>query len=357
MRRVLISVGEPSGDRLAAELVRALGGQVRVEGVIGPALAAAGAHPVDGAVPMPGAMGLVEVIRHLGTIRRNRRALIRALDTRPDLYITVDSHAFHAPLARAARARGIPVVGYVAPQIWAWRPARAQGIAEQWSEILCLFAFEPALYTRWGGRATWVGHPVRDRVGPSRREPGVVALFPGSRPSEVRRHLAVFLAAAAALPSTERLVALPAGVSPDPAHPDRHPYAPQIALDGARLVGTAEALSRAERALCKSGTITLELAVAGVPFVVAHRVSWLTWLVGRALVRGVKHLALPNVLAGRPVVAEFVQHFDAPALTAALAQAIVPPAPDLGPPGASARAAERVRVWLTPGSRPDREPG
>ncbi len=343
MRRVLISVGEASGDRLGAELVAALGGQVRVEGVLGPALLAAGAHPVAGSCPMPGAMGLGEVVRHLGVIRRNRAAVLAALDSRPDVYVTVDSYEFHAPLARAARARGIPVVGYVTPQVWAWRPGRARGVARTWTELLCLFPFEPALFTRWGGTATWVGHPVRDRVGPSAREPGVVAIFPGSRPAEVRRHLAVFLGAARRVSPRELLVAVADRL---PADPTVHPLAPGVPLGTARLVTGAEALARAERALTKSGTTTLELAAAGVPFVVAHRVSWLTWMVGRALVRGVRHLALPNVLAGREVVPEFVQRFDEAQLAAALAGAPDAPVVDLGPPGAAGRAADRIRALL-----------
>lgn len=343
MPRLLISVAEPSGDRLGAELVAALGGQVRVEGLVGPALQAVGALALPGSVPMPGVMGVAEVVRHLGTLRRNRRAVLAALDTRPDLFLTVDSHAFHAPLAAAARARGVPVVGYVTPQVWAWRPGRARAVAATWDELLCLFPFEPPLFTRWGGTATWVGHPAVDRVGPSRREPGVLALFPGSRPAEVRRHLAPFLAGARGFGAREILVAVPEGT---PHGVSRHPLAPEVPLDGARLAPTREALARAERALSKSGTVTLELALAGVPYVVAHRVSPLTWWIGRTFVRGVSHLALPNVLAGRTVVPEFLQTFDGPALSRALADACVPPLPDLGPPGAAGRAAARVRARL-----------
>jgi len=324
--RVLISVAEPSGDRLAAEVVRALG-QARVEGLLGPRLRAAGAVDTGGTETMPGAMGVVEVLGQLGRARRNRRALSAALDTRPDLFLTVDSSAFHLPLAREARAKGIRTVGLVSPQLWAWRPGRAPRVAAAYDQLLCLFPFEPALYAGTSLDARWVGHPVVDRVGPSRRDERVIAIFPGSRPSEVAQHLEVFLDAARRLAPKELLVA-----SPTP-----------FEVPGATVVPPEEALARADRALCKSGTVTLELCAARIPFVVAHRVHPLTWWLGRALVRGIRHLSLPNILAGREVVREFRQDLDPARLAHALAVADEPPRLELGSPGVAARVAAVLR--------------
>lgn len=320
---LLISAAEPSGDRLGAELVaalrRRLGNRepVRVRGLVGPLLEAEGAERVPGAAWVPPAMGVTEVVGHLGALRRNRRALLDALDATEggvDAVVCVDAPDFHLPLARAARARGARTVGFVSPQLWAWRPGRAPSVAAAYDQLLCLFPFEPALYAGTGLDAVHVGHPAVDRVGPGRREEGVVAIFPGSRPAELRRHLAPFLAAAAALSPREILVAEAPGTHLDPSG----------LPPGARVVSGGEAIARAERALTKSGTVTLELALAGVPMVVAHRVHPLTWLVGRLVVRGVRHLALPNVLCDEEVVAERVQRFD-PAGLAALLRAAGPP--------------------------------
>jgi lipid-A-disaccharide synthase len=196
--------------------------------------------------------------------------------------------------------------------------------------LLCLFPFEPEIYAPFGLDARWVGHPVVDRVGPSAREPGVVAIFPGSRRAEVARHLAPFLAAVEG--RGEVLVAEGAPLPPLPAW--------------ARAVPAKEALARAERALTKSGTVTLELALAGIPTVVAHRVAWPTYWIGRALVRGVTHLALPNILLKREAVREYVQRFTPEQLRRSLMEAGPPPTQELrallGEPGAARRAARAL---------------
>jgi lipid-A-disaccharide synthase len=243
--------------------------------------------------------------------------------------VAVDSPDFHLPVARLARRWGIRTVGYVSPQLWAWRRGRAAAVAAALDQLLCLFSFEPALYAGTGLDARWVGHPAVDRVGPSAREPGVLALFPGSRPAEVYRHLPVFLDVGRRIGCREILVAGADGIR-------------RVPLDGARWVDRAEALGRAERALTKSGTVTLELAQSRIPFVVAHRVHPVTYWIGRALVRGVRFLALPNVLAGREVVAEYVQRFTVEELEGALKVAGEAPVVDLGPQGVAERAAAVV---------------
>lgn len=333
MKRLVVSVAEPSGDRLGAELLAALRNRAPVEvvGLVGPQLVAAGAVPLPGVRPVAPAMGITDVLGHLPVHRHNRRTLLHALDPARDVLLLVDAPDLHLPLGRAARARGVRVVGWVSPQLWAWRRGRAPEVARSLDRLLCLFDFEPALYAGTGLDARWVGHPVVDRIPPSRHEPGVVAIFPGSRPAEVRRHFEVFLEAALRLRPEVVLVGLAPGI--------------HVGATGAQVVSGSEALARAERAITKSGTITLELALAGIPAVVAHRVHPLTWWLGRLLVRGVTHLALPNVLAGREVVPELRQHFDADALVAAIGRAEAPTEEvraRLGPPGAASRAADAV---------------
>lgn len=332
--RLLLSAIEPSADRLGAELLAALasrGAQVQVSGLGGPLCRAAGLRPV--AELAPPAMGVVEVVRHLGAIRRQRAALVEAARTqRPDVLVCVDAPDFHLPVAAAARAAGVRTVGLVSPQLWAWRPGRKTKVAAAYDQLWCLFAFEPPLYAGTGLDARFLGHPAVDRVGPRRPEPGTVAIFPGSRGAELQRLLPPFLEATRGWPRV--LVAEAPGVDLR----TRLPGDPRLAV-----VPAAEAMARAERALSKSGTVTLELALHGVPTVVAHRVHPLTYAIGRLLVRGIRFLALPNLLADREVVREFVQDFTPEALTAALHQATPPPAAELaalvGPPGVLDRAA------------------
>ncbi|MSP55094.1 MAG: hypothetical protein EXR69_05750 [Myxococcales bacterium] len=345
MNRLVVSTAEASGDHLLAELIVALRvehNQLPVVGSVGPLALAAGATVLPGITAVPPAMGLVEVLRSIPAHRRNRRALLEAL--RPgDTLLTVDSPDLHLGLAREARRRGIRTVGYVSPQLWAWRPGRAPAVAKAFDQLLCLFSFEPAMYASTGLDARWVGHPAVDRVGRSTREPGALALFPGSRPAELRRHLEVFLTAARRSAASTVLLAAAPGIDPSAltALPGFVALGPRITV-----VPGPEAIRRAERALAKSGTVTLELAMAGVPTVVAHRVSPLTYWLGRTLVRGVTHLALPNVLLNRAAVPEFVQHFDVDTLLGALKTVEAPPTLELarllGEPGAARRAARAL---------------
>lgn len=345
MNRLVVSTAEASGDRLLAELIVALrqeGRQLPIVGNVGPLALAEGATLVPGIAVVPPSMGLAEVLRSIPAHRRNRRLLLDAMQP-GDTLLTVDSPDLHLGLAREAKRRGMRTVGYVSPQLWAWRPGRGPAVATAFDQLLCLFSFEPAMYAGTGLDARWVGHPAVDRVGPSAREAGVLALFPGSRPAELRRHLEVFLAVAGASGASTILLAAAPGVDPLALK-----TVPGFAALGGRItvVSGSEALRRAERALAKSGTVTLELAMAGVPTVVAHRVSPVTYWLGRALVRGVKHLALPNVLLKREAVPEFVQQFDVDTLVNALAAVAPPPTAELaallGEPGAARRAARAL---------------
>ncbi len=357
--RLLVSVAEASGDRLAAEVLRVLCAQVelagielRVSGIAGPALRQLGVREVAPVEDLS-VMGLAEVLRHLPRVRRARRALFDALDEGADALMVVDAPDLNLPLAAYARARGIPVIGLVSPQVWAWRRARVHTVAARFTRLCCLFAFEPALYSEVQApdfQAVFTGPPVLDRL--PRRDPATVdpllyALLPGSRPQERRRHLGPFLKAAERLRAQRQGARfLLAGPTPPPGLPDWVQPVPDVA-----------ALSRCRGALCKSGTVTLELAVLGLPMVVAHCVHPLTWWIGRALVRDVHHLAMPNVLAdiaaggkAPEVVPEHLQQLDPDRLARALLALPEHQPIDLsalGTPGAAARMAEVARPLFT----------
>lgn len=327
-----LSALEPSADRLGAELMGAISPELRA-GISGLGLGRMRALGLRALRPQrPPVMGGVEVVAHLGAALRDRGALLGIPPG--STLVCIDAPDFHVGVARRLRSRGVGTVGLVAPQTWAWRPGRVPAVAEAYDSLLCLFPFEPALYAGTRTRARWVGHPAVDRVVARRPERGVVAVFPGSRPSEVRRHLREFVGGAALAAGGARVVVARAEGIELPG-----------AVDGTRIeaVPAGEAMAIAERAITKSGTVTLELAVHGIPMVVAHRVHPLTYALGRLMVRGVRSLALPNILLGPGTVTEHVQRFDAAALARGLDAALPVPAARLaaalGPPGVGRRCA------------------
>lgn len=342
--RLFLSAAEPSGDRLAAELLQALQQHRPVEawGVAGPHMRAAGVHPVARTEDLS-VMGLVEVLRHLRRIRGVSAQASAGLANDFDAFIGIDAPDFHLPLARQARQQGIPAIGYVSPQVWAWRRGRTRTLARDLDMLMCLFAFEPDLYP--GLDARWVGHPVRDRVPPRATvDPDLYALLPGSRLQELSRMLPDFLATADSIRQqhTAARFLLPLSDTLQPHLPALPDYIERVppGVDG---------LTHVRAALTKSGTITLELAAMGVPQVVAHRVHPLTYWLGRAVVRGIRHIALPNILAGREVVPEFVQFFSPNQLSEAVLSLPSHQAVDLsavGQGGAAARAATTLLAFL-----------
>jgi lipid-A-disaccharide synthase len=367
--RLLISSGESSGELYAAELVRELrllDPELGVYGLGGDRLAAAGAdlqaHVRDLAV-----VGLLEVVSHLPRIKRIFDGFVaRAERERPDLAVLIDYPDFNLRLARALVARGIPVVYYVSPQVWAWRKGRIRTIRETAARMLVIFPFEEELYRNAGVPVEFVGHPLVDLVRPAPDrgtflreiglEPGrpVLAVLPGSREREVGlnlppladavRRLAAqdaslqFLVAAAPALERDRLDAAFAGT-------------PARVLEGR----THAALGAADLGLVASGTATVEAALLGTPMLVVYRVSLPTYLLGRPFV-SVPHFAMANLIAGRRVVTELIQGDFTGERVAAEATALLRDAARrerireelgevrrrLGAPGASARAAHAV---------------
>jgi lipid-A-disaccharide synthase len=320
--RVGMVAGEASGDQLGAALIDAL--RVRVanvefRGVAGPKMLAAGCTPLAAAEELA-VMGLTEILAHLPRLWRLRRGLERAFaDWRPDVFIGIDSPEFNLGLAARLKARGIRTVQYVSPQVWAWRQGRVRTIARDCDLVLCLLPFEPTFYREHAARAVYVGHPLADQVpldtdrAAARRDLGldptatVIALLPGSRLGEVRRLGPAFLATARWLGVRRPGLQF---IAPMASSAAAAGFAGAGAAGVRLLDGQARlALQAADAALVTSGTATLEALLCRCPMVVAYRTGVLTAALVRLLrlVR-VPHFALPNLLAGEPLVPEHFQH-------------------------------------------------
>lgn len=359
---IFLSAGEASGDEHGARLASALLARkpgLRLVGLGGSRMAAAGVELLAD-LDLLAVMGTAEVLArlpHLLALRRRVRRFL--LSEGVDLFLPIDYPGFNLPVAAWARRRGLPVLYYIAPQVWAWRPDRARRLAECADLVCVVLPFEQGFLERYGVRARFVGHPLLDVRPPGpgragREEPPILGLFPGSRGQEVRRMLPPFLEAASLLREDWPALGLLVARAPDlPASDFRS--APRDAVRPPE-----EVLARATAALTKSGTITLQLALAGIPMVVAHRVHPITYWIGKRLV-DVEHLALANLVAGRRLVPELVQdEASPPRMAAELRPLLERGSPRraavesglaeirgrLGEPGGSARVAEAALALL-----------
>jgi lipid-A-disaccharide synthase len=371
--RVLVSCGEPSGDLYAGDLVRHLrdrAGSLDVFGLGGDRLEEAGgrlvAHVRDLAV-----VGLLEVLKHLRRLRGVFRGVLGEVDReRPAVAVLVDYAEFNLRLARELKSRGVPVVYYVSPQVWAWRRGRMRAIRERVTRMIVIFPFEEPLYRGAGVPVTFVGHPLVDLARPAkdraafltsqRLDPArpVLAVLPGSRPQEVAHNLPPIGGALRLLVQRRPALQLALAVAPslDPRLLDRD-------LDGlpvTRVAGRTHALLSASSAgIVASGTATVEAALMDLPSVVVYRLSPLTYALGRPFVR-VPHYAMANLIAGRTVLKELIQRdFRPEAVVGEVLSLLEDPARRrrvrdgleevrgrLGPPGASDRAAVTVMEVL-----------
>lgn len=248
-------------------------------------------------------LGLAEVVRHLPDLLRLRREVYSVLAGESvDLVVPIDYPGFNLPLAGRAHGTGIPVVYYIAPQVWAWKERRAEKLARWCDEICVVLPFEAELLEGYGADVTFVGHPLLDQPAPvaaTVRE--TVGLFPGSRRQEVEDFLPVFLEAVEVLREERGDVPVMVARAPD------LPLEVYSACPAEMLAPAPEVMAASRCALTKSGTVTLQLALADVPPVVAYRVHALTYQVFRRLV-SLDHVALVNLVAGRGIVPECLQH-------------------------------------------------
>jgi len=324
MARILVSAGEASGDLYASHVVDALRRRrpdLTFAGCAGPRMRAAGVETVVDQASL-NVVGLVEVVHHIPRIWREYRKLLRwARENRPEAAILTDSPDFHLRLARHLKKLGIPVIYLVAPQAWAWRKGWLPAMRRTIDRLLCIFPFEPDFFTAHGIPAVYIGHPLTRIVRASAPVPELrdrfgipaggtaIALLPGSRPGEALRHLPYLIDAAErireARPDAHFLLALAPGFTSrvDLIHfRERFLRASVQILDGQ----TWDVLACADLALAASGTVTVEAALLGLPMITFYRVTWLSWVLGKPLVR-VPFYSMVNLIAGRRIVPEIMQ--------------------------------------------------
>ena len=359
-RLFLVVSGDPSGDLHAASLIRALKSQapdVRVAAVGGASSRAAADEFIED-LASRGVTGFWEPalkIRFLLMLAGRLGDFIRT--RRPDAVICVDYYGFNRRVLSLAKDSGIPAFYFVSPQVWASRPGRVKVLKRLVQKMLVIFPFEESLYREAGVPVEFVGHPLLDLIPQAARrsadgQTSIVGLLPGSRSSELKRHLPVFFEAFRLLRQQHR--SLQGLLFAAPSQPD---LSYGTLPDGVMLVRDRDYQQRAtlDVAICSSGTATLENALLGVPMVVVYKLSWLTYAIARALVT-VPHIAMANLLAGKAVVPELIQHHATPARVAAEAAAILDDPlkaaavraallavrRSLGEPGAAERAAAAV---------------
>ncbi|UCF81788.1 MAG: lipid-A-disaccharide synthase [Acidobacteriota bacterium] len=324
---LFLLAGEASGDAHAASLLRAvrqMRPDVRAFGVAGDQCAAQGFEVLHHARDM-GVVGLTEAVRKLPLYRRVLQEMADAVAARrPDGVVLVDFPDFNLRLGREIRVRApdIPIVYFISPQVWAWRRGRVHDIAAFARRVLVIFPFEEEFYRDAGVEAVYVGHPLVDEARPTASredflesaglDPGrpTVAVLPGSRESEVRRHIEGMLGAAARLAEERPEMQFVLSSAPTlergfiPAHPAwRRAERLRIALSRDCVYNV---LNAADAAMVTSGTATVEAALLGVPMVVVYGLSRLSYFVARRIV-DVPWIAMANLLAGEAVVPELIQ--------------------------------------------------
>jgi len=319
---VMILAGEASGDAHAAEFVEVLRRQqpdMRISGMGGESMSRAGVDVFfDSSIIA--VVGLVEVIRHWSDIKRAMAIVRERLEqTRPDLLVLVDYPEFNLKMARHAGSLGIPVLFYISPQVWAWRPKRIHKIGRLIDHMAVIFQFEKKYYEDAGIPVSFVGHPLVDKVKTSANaasqrarldispEARVVGLFPGSRQSEIRRLLPLMFATAKRMRAQDPLLRFVLPVASSLSFAE---ISDQVQASGVDICVTRDeiydVISCCDAIASCSGTVTLEIALLGVPMCVVYKVSSLSYLIMSRLIT-IPHISLVNIVARTPVVQEFLQ--------------------------------------------------
>jgi lipid-A-disaccharide synthase len=352
--------GEASGDAHAAELVKALRAQapdVKVFGAGGPKMRAAGMEMLLD-LTEHAVVGLVEVLKNYLKFRRIFWDLVREAENRkPDAVVLVDFPGFNLRFAAQMKKRGIKVIYYISPQLWAWHANRAKQIERDVDLMLTIFPFEKDWYAKHASklRVEFVGHPfaerMRDEGGGMKREESLILLLPGSREREVAKIWPIMRQVIDRMPLETKFVA--GAVNESMAAIIKHP---RVTVE----IGKAhEWMERATLAITASGTATMECAFYSCPMIVVYKVNWLTYLIGRMIVK-VNWLAMPNVIANRAIVPEFIQHDATPQRITSAARLLIGDVTErqamqrelaavvntLGGAGASKRAAELILTAL-----------
>jgi lipid-A-disaccharide synthase len=312
---ILMLAGEASGDLHGAQVARALlrrWPNARLLGLGGDRMAALGVDLLAG-LDQLAVMGFAEVVRHLPFFWKLEKKINALLEGGGvDLVLPIDYPGFNLRVAKTAREKGVPVLYYIAPQVWAWKAHRAQQLARDADRIAVILPFEEEIFRDVGGESVFVGHPLLEETEPLPTleafaeahglDPArpILALFPGSRRQEIRRHLKLFLETGESIRLTRPEVQLALA---------RAPSLPPFDMGGMEIPQIEDSralLHHATTALVKSGTTTLQAALAGTPFVMVYKTHPLTFFLAKRLVR-VPHVALANLVAGEGIVPEVLQ--------------------------------------------------
>ncbi|MBF0504547.1 MAG: lipid-A-disaccharide synthase [Candidatus Omnitrophica bacterium] len=382
---LMVIAGEASGDMRAAGLARALKQlqpSLRLSGIGGAHMRQAGVECFTDITELA-VIGFVEVLKNLGRIKKVfDQALVQIDTTHPDAVILVDYPGFNLRLAREIKKRGIKIIYYISPQVWAWKEARVKKIKELVNRMIVLFPFEQETYTKYGMKVDYVGHPLVDEIVVSKTPSEVlrniglsegkttIGLMPGSRAKEVERHLPCMLEAAQKLfeqdhdrqfvllkastiplkfiesvlmgRSLKRLLR-PFGTRNDTALKDL----PIKIYDGT----TYDGINAMDAAMVASGTATLETALLLKPMVIIYKTSWLTYAIAKAVIK-IPYIGLVNIVAGKKVAEELIQNDAKPETIARavenalnnkqIVNELAAVKTSLGEPGASLRAAHIV---------------
>ena len=327
--QIMIVAGEASGDMHGARLVEAMRAQqadLNFSGIGGKELSAAGVHMLYDASKLA-VVGLTEVISHLGDILAARRALINQMrEVKPSLLILIDYPDFNLLLAAKAKKLGIPVFYYISPQVWAWRSGRVKKIGRLTKRVGVILPFEKDFYAARGVEVDFVGHPLVDTVKTSqsraeflrsqniRTQPStrIIGVLPGSRSKEIRSLLPDFLAAAQLLADDApddfifllpRASTISQELLADSGLADYQDKIKIYTCSDNRY----DLMAACDAVVTASGTVTLELAILGVPTVTTYRVSPRTYRLGRMLIRHIQYFSLVNLIADREIIPELLQ--------------------------------------------------
>jgi len=370
---LLISAGEASGDMYAARLATALRKRMDVAlfGMGGPQMRAAGVDVITDYSEVS-VVGITEILSHLPSlIRAMRRLVSEAKRRKPPFAILTDFPGFHLRLARKLRPHGIRNIYYICPQFWAWRPWRVRIVRRRFAQALCIFPFEEAFFGDAGVRTKFIGHPLVGAVQATQTreefcrqhnlDPGqpIVAILPGSRHSELAQHMPVIREACQLIQQQRPAQFVIAAAVHSNLSDLQAGWSPGLNV---RVVEnqTYSALAAADAAIVSSGTATVEAALLNVPMVVVYRVTPLTALLAKPLVR-TSYFSMVNLIAERRVVPELIQKDFTPAKVAAevlhllnderareeLRVGLAEVRKRLGPPGAVDRAADAIAALLS----------
>ena len=328
--KIYFVAGEASGDNHGAALMRSLRRfrpDIQLLGRGGPQMNQFAGEPFLDWSYAAGVVGLWEVVKHYGYFRREfQKTLDEIAQAKPTAVILIDYPGFNLRLARRLRERSLggKIIYYISPQVWAWNRGRIPKMARWLDLMLCIFPFEADLYKQSGLRTIFVGHPMIEDLEARRidtpRDPNLVGIFPGSRAREVRKLMPILLEVMRDLHSRRPELRFEIAAASDAlASQIQHALDSVAESLGETTVVIGEAartMQRSAAGVVASGTATLEAAFFRLPFVLVYKVATMTYLAGRMLIR-VKHLGMPNVLAEREIVPEFIQQDARPAAIAA----------------------------------------